>query len=207
MFNGKKCQRCEGKIKDSYDFCPTCGLDLANPERDMDDFGVLGKSNRIEGHPLVGGLGGFGITDKMINSLISGLAKSLEKQMGNIDMDPEVQSMPNGIKIRFGSPTQVKKKKKPSKVNITQEQISRMSGLPRSEAKSIVRRFSDKVVYEITAPGVEDVSDVFVSKLESGYEVKAIGKKKVYVNSIPVNLPLKGYSLNDQGLKVEFGLQ
>ena len=57
------------------------------------------------------------------------------------------------------------------------------------------------------APGIESVEDVFISKLESGYEVKAIGKKKVYVNSLPVNLPLRGYGIDvSKGLMVEFGL-
>lgn len=206
MFKGKKCSRCNEKIKDSFDFCPYCGLNLASPERDMENFGMLGKNNEVAGYPLTGGLGGLGITDKMIDSLFKSLVKNLEKQMK--DVDPEVQSFPNGIKIRFGNaPSQQKKKKKEQQRVVTQDQIDRMSKLPRGEAKANVRRLSDKVVYELKAPGVESSSDVFVSKLESGYEVKAIGKRKVYVNSIPVNLPLKGYSINDSGLNVEFGLQ
>jgi hypothetical protein len=204
MFKGKKCVRCEGKVKDSYDFCPYCGLDLMNPEKDEQDFGMLGKNNQVQGAPMVGGLGGFGITDKMINSIFNSLAKNIEKQMQN--MDPEVQTMPNGIKIRLGPQGQQKKPKKNVRKGITEEQINRMAGMPRTEAKANVRRLSDKVVYDLSAPGVESVDDVFVSKLESGYEVKAIGKKKVYVNSLPVNLPLRGFSVSEKGLKVEFGL-
>jgi len=207
MFNGKKCARCEGKTKDSYDFCPYCGLDLGNPEKDLEDFGMLGKNNDVKGYPLVGGLGGFGITDRMIDSLFKNVVKSLEKQMKNVDLGPEVQSFPNGIKIRLGGQPQKKAKRKEVRKTITDEQVKRMSKLPRVEAKANVRRLSDKVVYELNAPGVEDVDDVFVSKLENGYEVKVIGKKKVYVNSLPVNLPLKGYRLSDKGLTVEFGLQ
>lgn len=66
---------------------------------------------------------------------------------------------------------------------------------------------SDKVIYELAVPGVQSVQDIFISKLESGYEVKAIGKRKVYVNSLPVNLPLKKYSITDKQVIVEFGLQ
>lgn len=208
MFKGKKCKRCEGKVKDSYDFCPYCGLDLRNPEKDMEDFGMLGKGDHIQGYPLVGGLGGLGITEKMISSLINGLAKSLEKQMQNADLDSEVQNLPKGIKIRFGNlRMQDNKKKKITKKVISVEQIKRMSKLPRGEAKANVRRLSDSVVYELSASGVDSVDDIFVSKLETGYEVKAIGKKKVYVNSLPVNLPLKGYKLSSKGLTIEFGLQ
>ena len=208
MFKGKKCKRCEGKLKDSYDFCPYCGLDLANPERDMNDFGMLGKNNQLKGYPLTGGLGGLGITDKVLDSLFRNLVKNIEKQMKDTDFDSNVQTFPNGIKIKIGNqPQKQKKPKKAQSKSITQEQVERMSKLPRSEAKTDVRRFSDKVVYDIKAPGIGSVEDVFVSKLETGYEVKAIGKKKVYVNSLPVSLPLKGYSVNDKGLKVEFGLQ
>ncbi|MCH7568376.1 MAG: hypothetical protein IIA87_03055 [Nanoarchaeota archaeon] len=204
MFKGKmKCMQCKSKISDSFDFCPYCGLDLRNPESDMREFGMLGK-NEIVGYPLTGGFGGFGITDKMLSSLFGSLVKTLEKQMKNVDA--EVESLPNGIKIRFGVPVEKKKASRKDKRGITTEQIERMAGLPRVEAKTNIRRLSDKVIYELKSPGIESVNDVFVSKLESGYEVKSIGKKKVYVNSLPVNLPLKGYSITDKGLTIEFGL-
>ena len=204
MFRKKNiCSRCEGKLKDSYSFCPYCGSDLRNPERDMDDFGKLGR-NDVVGYPITGGLGGIGITDKMINSVIRNLVKNLDMHMKEVDAD--VESLPNGVKIKFGMSTERKKKKQNKRV-ITQEQLNRMSKLPRVEVKSDVRRFSDKVVYDLKMPGIENVNDVFVSKLETGYEVKAIGKKKVFVNSIPVNLPLKGYSINEKGLIIEFGLE
>jgi hypothetical protein len=204
MFNKPKCGRCSSKIKDSFDFCPYCGVDLRNPEKDAKEFGLLGKNEFQGGAPLTGGFGGLGITDRMINSLMKSIVNALDKQMKDIEPG-NIQNMPNGVKIQFGIPPQRKKEKKQTKA-ITQEQIERMSGLPRVEAKTDVRRFSNRVVYEIKAPGVESVEDVFVSKLESGYEVKAIGKKKVYVNSIPVNLPLKSYTLSEEGLLVEFGL-
>ena len=51
------------------------------------------------------------------------------------------------------------------------------------------------------------MDDIFVSKVESGYEVKAVGKKKVYFNSLQINLPLKKYSVKDNKLTIEFGLE
>ncbi len=204
MFKKNYCNKCEGKLKESYSYCPYCGLDLRNPEKDMRDFGVIGKNN-LEGAPLMGG-GSLGITDKMINSVMNSLVKSLGKQFDNMNSQ-NIKSSPKGIQIRFGAPTkQSQQKKEIVEKVITQEQIKRMSKLPRSEAKANVRRFSDKVVYDLKATGIEDVKDIFVSKLENGYEIKAIGKNKVYVNSIPVNLPLKKYSLSKSGMSVEFGL-
>ena len=212
MFKGKDCQRCGEKVKGSFDYCPYCGLNLSNPKKDLEDFGMIGKSNKIEGYPMTGGLGGFGITDKMINSIFRSLMKNIEGQMKSMDTSElgEVQNFPNGIRIQFGVPGG-KKRKKPKngleRKDITEEQIKRMYGLPRIEAKTNVRRLADKVVYELLTPGVDNIEDVFVQKLESGYEIKAIGKKKVYVNSIPVNLPLRAYSISEKGLNVEFGLQ
>ena len=116
MFNSKKCKRCESKIKDSFDFCPYCGLDLRNPEKDMEDFGMLGKGNFVNGSPLIGG-GSFGLTDKMFNSLFNSLMRNFEKQMQNVNPS-EVQNFPNGIKIRFGSLGGQPKNKKKSQKSI-----------------------------------------------------------------------------------------
>lgn len=214
MFSSGKCSQCEGKLKDAFSFCPYCGLDLRNPNSDTRDFGMLGKNDFAAGTPLRGG-GGLGISDKLINSIFSSLMKNVEGQMKNLNQDfdskksfPEIQRLPNGIKIKlggFGNANKTEQKKTP-KV-ITEEQVKRMSKLPRSEAKADIRRFSDKVIYELNAVGVEDVNDIFVSKLETGYEVKAIGKSKVYVNSLPINLPLKKYYLKNKKLSIEFGLQ
>ena len=209
MFEGKKCQRCEGKIKGSFDFCPYCGLNLQDPEADAEEFGMLGKNNYVQGQPFVGGLGGFGITDKMINSVLKSLMKNFESQISDLNEQPhQIENFPNGIKIRIGTPgaRTIEKKRKVRK-SITPEQVDRMNKLPRIEAKTNVRRLSDKVVYELNTFGVESPEDVFISKLENGYEIKAIGKRKVYVNSIPVNLPLKGIKLNPKLLSVEFGLE
>ncbi len=208
MFSSKKCKRCDGKLKDSFDFCPFCGLDVKDPEKDLRDFGMLGKGNNIEGYPMIGG-GGLGITDKLIGSIFNNLMKSMEKQMRNLNMDvePEIQTMPNGIRISVGAPKKTEKKPKKQERIITEEQLKRMSKMPRSEAKTNVRRFSDKVVYELNASGIQNVNDVFVSRLENGYEVKAIGSKKVYINSIPVSLPLKSYRVTDKGISLEFGIE
>lgn len=216
MFKKEKCRRCEGKLKEIFSFCPYCGFDLRNLQ-DERDFGMLGRNDEVFGAPLAGG-GGLGFTDKMIGNIFNSLMKNMEKQLKDIDFDkmdeqmkgfnPEVQRFPNGIRISVGPVSQQKKKQvRASPKVITDEQVKRMAKLPRSEAKSDVRRFSDKVVYELKANGVESVNDIFVSKLESGYEVKAIGKSRVYVNSLPVNLPLKRYFIKDNKLHVEFGLQ
>ena len=216
MFSSERCKRCEFKLKDEFSFCPACGLDLRNPEADMRDFGMLGKNDSVFGAPLLGG-GGMGISDSAFGAIFNNVMKMMESQIRNMDVEnmdlgdakPEITRLPNGIQIRIGphmrGKPQPKKERQPRV--ISEEQRARMIKLPRSEAKTDVRRFSDRVVYELSAPGVEHIDDVFASKLESGYEVKAIGNKKVYVNSLQVALPLKKYSVKDNMLTFEFGLE
>lgn len=154
--------------------------------------------------PAVGGGSlGFGISDKLISSLFTKLMKSLESQMGNAQ-DVQGRALPNGIQVKIGVPTQ-KASPRPKMRKLSEEQMKRMAGVPRIEAKSEIRRLSDRVVYDLKAPGIDSLDDVFVSKVESGYEIKAIGKDKVYINSVQVDLPLKSYTLHEKGLTVEFG--
>jgi len=115
--------------------------------------------------------------------------------------------LPNGIKIRIGpamqNPQIQNQNRQLPKLKITDEQLNRMSSLPRASAKTAIRRLSDKIVYELDVPGISSVNDVFISKLESGYEVKAIGDK-VYTNTLPVTLPLRSMSVDKNKISIEF---
>ncbi|MEK6908911.1 MAG: hypothetical protein AABX23_02575 [Nanoarchaeota archaeon] len=213
MFSSSKCKRCEGKLKEDYSFCPYCRLDLRNPDSDMAEFGMLGKNDSVFGAPLIGG-GGMGLNDSVFNSILSNVMKMMEGQMKNLSLDkvgfgdskPEITQLPNGIQIKIGPKNHTHKQESKPRV-ISDEQRDRMANLPRGQAKSEVRRLSDKVVYELATPGVDTVEDIFVSKVESGYEIKALGKKKIYFNSLQVSLPLKKYSIKDNKLTMEFGLE
>lgn len=208
MFDKKRpCTRCRSSIKADFDFCPHCGCDMRNPEKDLREFGLLGK-NEFSNAPVVGGGSmGFGISDKILASLIQQVFKALESQNGQQGQPGELQAIPNGFQLNIG----VGPQKQPARQKIrkvTEDQLKRMAGAPRVEAKTEIRRLSDRVVYELKAPDVEVAEDVFVSKVESGYEVKAIGKKKVYVNSLQVDLPLKDCRLEkNKGVTLEFGAQ
>jgi len=203
-----KCPSCNFKASKSYRFCPSCGNSLFDSEQEAKDFGLLGRtdvSEKKEVFPLEN----LGITDKFFSSLINSMMKSMNRQLkesGNDFDKAEVRSMPNGIKISIGLPNENRQPKKTNSqiINITDEQIKKMSELPRAKAKSSIKRFSDKIIYELNAPGVESPQDVFISKLESGYEVKAIGSKKVYINYVPLELPLRRFSIEQNKLFLEF---
>jgi hypothetical protein len=210
MFSKKQpCPKCKASIQADFDFCPHCGCDIRDPEKDLQDYGLLGKNDMVQ-TPTVGG-GSMGFSDKLINSIFTQLMKSLEQQMRAGTQQPqdghsEVRKLPNGIVMTVNTQRKAAPKAAKRKI-LSEEQMKRMAALPRTEAKTDIRRLSDRVLYELKTPGVGSVDDVIVSKVESGYEVKVISDKKVYINSLQLDLPLKGYSLNEQGVTFEFALQ
>jgi len=170
----------------------------------MKDFGMLGRNDFIQSFQEEN----LGMVDKTLLSLFNSLVRTLDFQFREMGKT-EISAFPSGIKIKIGSHPLARKKAKkalnPSlRKEITPKQKEKMDQLPRATAKSSVRRFSDKVVYELSTSGLSSLDDVFVSKLESGYEVKALGDKKIYINSIPISLPLHSFSLSNDKLFVEF---
>ncbi len=200
-----KCLRCKSSISSKHSFCPECGLRLASLENEEKEFGMLGKYDfdDSQARPNQQDATEFGIVDKIINSAMNTLMKTIAGELEKGGMN----ARPNGIKIKIGVPQRKKQSATQHVKAMNEEQLKKMIGLPRTAAKTNVRRLSDKVIYELTTPGLLSPHDVLVSKLESGYEVKAITDKKVYVNSLPVNLPLRGVSLSNDKLFIEFKIQ
>jgi hypothetical protein len=204
-----KCESCSSKISDESNFCPNCGESRIDEETEREDLGLLGRTDINDSqfsndHSLNESLG---VADKLIGSLVNSLVKNLGKQFKDLDKIGEktnIQAFPNGIKIRIGPPIKRVQKASMPKNIITEEQIKKISSLPKATAKTSIKRLSDKVIYELATPKIASPKDVFVSKLESGYEIKAISDKKVYVNTIPIDLPLRGFSLNSKKLSIEF---
>ncbi|HLC53888.1 MAG TPA: hypothetical protein VJK03_05075 [Candidatus Nanoarchaeia archaeon] len=211
MFFGKKskkeeahCPSCRAGIQNKFSFCPYCGESLIDEAQELQDFGMLGRGDVADEEMIQHAFASnLGITERLLGSLVNSLIKNIDVRFQEVDA-PEVKNIPNGIRIQIGSPQQKKKGKKIVNRVLTAEQLERMNALPRAEAKSQIRRLSDKILCELNTPGIISPEDVIFSKLESGYEVKVITKSKVYVNSIPINLPLKGFALHDKGLVVEF---
>lgn len=218
MFFDKKikCEKCKSSIKEDFSYCPHCGNPMLDVEKENKDFGMLGRNDAIDGN-----LGrqiseaNLGFVDKLMDSAMNSLMRSVEKEMRKsvkeMNSQPRITHMPNGIKISMGIPAMPanmqmpqQKEKKPRHQKISDEQMQKLVSLPKTTAKTKVRRFSDKVVYELEIPGITSPENVFISKLEQGYEIRAIGKNKVYTNSLPIELPIKGFSFNKDVLSVEF---
>lgn len=211
--NNVKCAACNSKCNNDYSFCPHCGTPRTDAETEMRDFGMLGK-NDVANQPVENtATVNLGFTDRILDSLVNSMMRSLDKQMRAQmkDMDKamenaEIRTTPHGIRIKIG-PTMAHEQEQQQTIRaLTNDQAKRMSSLPRAKALTSVKRIGDKIVYELTTPEVNSPADVFISKLETGYEIKAIGDTHVYVNSIPLNLPIKKYSLAKNKLLFEFSV-
>ena len=220
----KKCPKCNKKIEKSYDFCPHCGKNFKS-ENDDKDFGFLGKNDFTENNEPLGIGGSF--MNKIINKSMKELPtimKSMEEQMNSEIQNPnnnpnQKPNFPNSnMKIKFmvnGKEVPLNQSKqqtpfqqdKPQKIQskpVSEEKIQQISKLPRKEPKTIMKRLSGKLVYELSVPGVKDIQDIFINKLENSIEVKAITKNKVYSKTININLPVLRYSLIKELLILEF---
>jgi len=206
----EKCSNCKSGVSKDFDYCPYCGLYLLDKNQEMKEFGMLGKkdfTDRNSKETLMSAPG-LGITDKIIGAMVNSLMKNLDKQFRDMN-SAEVKPIPNGFSIKIGpanqkqEPEKQKKEASPKK-NPTAEQMKRFSSMPKTSAKSNVKRLGNKIVYELGMEGIRSPEDIFVSKLENGYEIKAIGQDNVYVNTIPLDLPVKSFKIDKDKITIEF---
>lgn len=217
-----KCVNCKSELHEEFSFCPYCGISLINKEEEMKKYGLLGKNefeDRTSANTMLA-QEGFGFSDKIFSSLFNSVMKSMEKQMRNMDKEmasnmsnAEIRPIPNGFSIRIGPGVKqrqhmpqkpVQQRQTSQRRGPTQEQLKRISSLPKTSAKSNVKRLGNKIVYELGMEGVKSADDIFLSKLEKGYEVKALGDKQVYVNTIPLDLPVKTFRIEKDKISFEF---
>ncbi|PIN78068.1 hypothetical protein COV15_00195 [Candidatus Woesearchaeota archaeon CG10_big_fil_rev_8_21_14_0_10_34_12] len=196
----KKCKKCAKKLEKKFSFCPYCGFKVS---RFFDDDGMLGEGN------ITPNLG-FNFTG--LNGIANHLFKELNKQFNEMEREEiEQRRIPGGISISINTggenpfmrqERQVEKAKKIAN-KITDEQARKLSQLPKQEAETKVRRFANKVIYELEMPHVDSLKNVFINKLENSFEIKAFSKDKAYYKILPVSLRLVNYVLSKGILTLE----
>lgn len=206
MIKRKKCNGCGEKIKNSANFCPNCGTRINNLEQ---DWGMLGKNDinlPFENSPILGGISG-GMLNKMINHTMKMIEKELEKGANNQKTPgTKIKLMINGQEI---NPSQTKKQKnngeneKRLPIEFSEENLKKWMKSKKQEPKASLKRIDDKIEYELEVPGVETIKDISIIKLEESFEVRAIAKEIAYQKNIPLNLPLKKYTLLRDKLTLE----
>jgi len=222
MFKKAKCPKCGNKIDEKYSFCPYCGnrFDSENSE----DWGMLGKNDTVsEGNiRLPMGL------NAIFNSLMKNLSKEFDEQLSN-NYFPAEEKQPKktkkeGISISistFGNgPPKIKvtpigkpkvelqeEKEKIKPDTFDKAKIKKFASMKKEEPKTNIRRLSNRVVYELEMPEVNSIDDVSIIKLENSIEIKAIGKDKAYIKTIPINLPIRDFNLSEGKLVLELGVK
>jgi len=194
-----------------------------------EDYGFLGKEDAFESQVPSMNLGlPFGF-----NNLFNSLLKEVDSQFRELDKgmskeQNQKKKMNNlnesGISISISSSTgkkpeikinafgpefsnlKVKQPKeiKPERINISDEQARAISKLPKKEAQTSVRRLSNKIIYEISLPGIKNLKDILINKLENSTEIKAFTKDTAYFKLLPVNFPITHYCLEKDKLIIEF---
>jgi len=85
---------------------------------------------------------------------------------------------------------------------LTEAQIEQFSKLPKEEPQTSVRRLTDRIVYEIDMPGVEE-KNIHITKLQNSIEIKAFAKDRAFFKLIPVALPILKSQLSEGKLVLE----
>jgi hypothetical protein len=209
MFEKKKCPRCNKGVKESFGFCPSCGFRLAKNSR---DYGMIGKSDfdsdYSEPESFLESFSGK-VIDKVIGSTFNSFTKLIEKEMKK-DLkemgapQQKIRLVVNGKEIPINQVNSDKQENPIKKEILSEKLLKKLQTFPRKEAETKVKRLSSGITYEVFVPGVKSMENVLIIKLEESLEIKAIGDKMVYTKIIPLNLPLKKYSLKDEKLILSF---
>ena len=213
----KKCPKCRQKINKDFEFCPSCGKDQKSVY-DEKDYGFIGRNDLIEEKDFFSGIG-----DSFMEKMFSTAFKMLEKQMKNLPQELDENSKPkfqeagipnnlhmqlfvNGKRVfpQFAERKQINPQNKKPRINISKERLEKISKLPREEPISKLKRISGKIIYELNVPGVKNIEDIIINRLENSVEIKALAKDKVYSKTLNIKLPVLGYRLTDGNLSVEF---
>jgi HSP20 family molecular chaperone IbpA len=218
MFKRKKCGKCGSKMQKDFDFCPFCGSHIRGNFNK--NWGMLGKKdvNEIENmfeFPV-------GIS-KLFNNLMKNLGSTLNEldvensqnkkqpksdKVGGISISISTSgNAPPKIKINsFGDYKQNKKIQASEKlpaIEIVSRNLKEFSRLPKKEPATNVRRFSDRIIYEIIIPGVKDLKDISIAKVENGIEIRAVSEKQAYEKTIPISLPIIRKDFSEGRLVIE----
>lgn len=107
------------------------------------------------------------------------------------------------VRIIQPSPKQPAKQILAYPKKLSEKEQAKLAKLPREEPETKVRRLTDKIIYEISLPGVKSLSNIKVNKLENSIEIKAISKDRAYFKLIPIALPLIRYYFKNDSLFLE----
>lgn len=217
------CSRCNNKVGKKFDFCPYCGNSMKSRE---EDSGFFGK-NDIQDFDMKLPFG-FNMVLKPLMKELNKQMTELDKEVKKDQIKTNTKSF-TSFMIRIDAPGQkpirinkvinganglsqiksfddrkVINEKRISLPNIAKNILEKSKNLPRKEPEISVRRLSDKIIYELNLPGVNDLRKVNMMNLGNSLEVKAVSDKEVFIKNINISSPLTNYYLDEDILILEF---
>lgn len=167
---------------------------IANIEREMEKVDKEIKPIKSTKLPVARGARGISIKIQMNG----GEPKIAITRFGEEKKEEKESEVKKEIKGETGIKREIGMQKDIS------EKLEKLEKFPREEAKTKIKRLSDVIIYEISLPGVKDIRDVVIKKLENSIEIKAIAKDKIYFKLIPVALSIMKYELKKEKLFIYF---
>ena len=228
MFWKKKCKNCGSKLERKYDFCPYCGLDSRKKDGLLDEIDE--NKPMIENFGFGFNSSIFNkLVSKVANDLEKQFQNIDKMKFDEAKNKKNARVFPRGLSISISSngsepvinvrrlgddaedlgdishklqPKKQEMRKSIKHVRFTKEQEEKLRSLPKIEPSTLVRRLSNKVIYEIDLPGAKK-EDVMISKFKESIEIKAFTKDKIFIKIIPVGLPILRYYINNGKLSLE----
>jgi len=222
MFGKKQiCPRCGNKSSKKYNFCPFCGNNFKSEEEFFQPsfnlgfpfntiFKQLEKQIDKQFREMDKELPSFVDEEKKVSKQAQGhvpkIAEGISISISSSGGQPVIRVRNLGDQASFnGQVHNVKKapiKENIPKTKLTEEQIEKFSKLPKEEPQTSVRRLTDRIVYEIDMPGVEE-KNIHITKLQNSIEIKAFAKDKAFFKLIPISLPILKSQLSEGKLVLE----
>lgn len=194
MFEKNTCPRCEFFVKQGWNFCPHCGINLKElPRQEPQPMPIMMKSNLLDDS-------GLEDLSKEVNKIFQSIlgqepfsgSVSITRIGGPEGSTTDVKTSGDYKKIE----PQIKKKlgikKKDGKLKATKEPAINVKEMPHEN------------VIEIKLPGVKKDNDIEIIQLEQSMEVRAVTKDKIYFKLIPIpeNSQIIEKTLNNGVLKI-----
>ena len=219
MFGKKECKRCNVKSSSKYNFCPNCGVPF-NGKKTEDDYGMLGEDDADENLLNVNSNFFSGISGKMMGKMFESAVKMLEREMQKEMKKSSPRNLPkqnfqlfvNGKKINVNQEAKRGEQKQKIKRELSQSSLpnanlKKFGDFPKKEPETNVRRFSDRVIYEINMPGLKSEKEMSIVKMENSIEIKALADNIIYRKIIPISLPITDFKIANDKLVLELGLK
>jgi len=224
MFDKKiKCS-CGKKVSKKFEFCPHCGRNIQEKvsyekQRDKQVDAIMKDFEKAFDMPF--------IMKFPFESLVKKMVKDIDKQFQEYDQELVKENNPKvvrtglsisinqnaegepiikvrqlgGNNVQFKDESITEKTKNLPKIR--EKESGKFSQLPKQEPETTVRRLTDRIIYELSLPGVKNEKNVFIDKLQKSIEVRAFSDKQAYFKLIPVPFSVKNWRLEKERLILE----